>query len=146
MVGLLPIVAAGVLDCDLVDQLPGFRKRLFWFLENRKEMASQISYLDRRDDIPKMLLAIPSRQRLERILGLLLDESEFLSDYGVRSMSRAHLKKPFELKVDGSSYSVAYNPGESDSGLFGGNSNWRGPVWFPVNYFCLLYTSDAADE
>ena len=137
MVGLLPIVAQGVLDVDLIDQLPGFKKRLMWFLENRKELASQITYLEKRDDIPKMLLAIPSRKRLERIIGFLLDESEFLSEYGVRSLSKAHQKSPFELNVDGRAFSVAYNPGESDSGLFGGNSNWRGPIWFPVNFLII---------
>jgi len=137
MVGLLPIVAAGVLDVDLIDQLPGFKKRLMWFLRNRKELAGQITYMEKRDGIPKMLLAIPSRQRLERILKFVLDETEFLSEFGVRSLSKAHFKAPFELNVEGRQYSVAYNPGESDSGLFGGNSNWRGPIWFPVNFLII---------
>ena len=137
MVGLLPIVAAGVLDSDLIDHLPGFKKRMVWFLENRKELASQISYLEKRGDIPKMLLAIPSRRRLENILKVLLDETEFLSEFGVRSLSRVHLEKPFELSLDGHSFSVGYTPGESDTGLFGGNSNWRGPIWFPVNYLII---------
>ena len=137
MVGLLPMVAAGVLDCDLIDKLPGFKKRLMWFLENRKELASQISYMEKRGDIPKMLLAIPSKKRLERILKFLLDETEFLSDFGVRSLSKAHFQKPFELTVDGRDFSIVYTPGESDSGLFGGNSNWRGPIWFPVNYLII---------
>lgn len=137
MVGLLPIVAAGVLDSDLIDKLPGFKKRMVWFLENRKELASQITYMEQRGNIPKMLLAIPSRKRLERILTLLLNETEFLSDFGVRSLSKAHLQKPFELKIDGRDFSIVYTPGESDSGLFGGNSNWRGPIWFPVNYLII---------
>ncbi|MFT5303759.1 MAG: hypothetical protein ACI87E_004318 [Mariniblastus sp.] len=137
VVGLLPIVAAGVLDVDLIDELPGFKRRMMWFLENRKELASQITYLERRGDIPKMMLAIPSRKRLERILSYLLDEKEFLSDFGVRSMSKVHRDQPFELKVDGHSFRVPYNPGESDSGMFGGNSNWRGPIWFPVNYLII---------
>ena len=137
MVGLLPMVAAGVLDVDLIDQLPGFKKRMVWFLENRKELASQITYLERRGDIPKLMLAIPSRKRLERIIKFLVDENEFLSDYGVRSMSQAHRDQPFVLMAEGHSFSVAYNPGESDSGLFGGNSNWRGPIWFPVNYLII---------
>ena len=145
MVGLLPIVAAGVLDVDLIDQLPGFKKRLMWFLENRKELASQITYMEKRDEIPKMLLAIPTRQRLERMIGFLLDETEFLSEFGVRSLSKAHYKKPFELNVDGRAFSVAYNPGESDSGLFGGNSNWRGPIWFPVN-FLIIEALEAYDD
>jgi hypothetical protein len=137
LVGLLPMVAATVLDVDLIDQLPGFKKRMMWFLENRKELASQITYMDRRGDIPKLMLAIPSRKRLERLLVYLLDESEFLSDYGVRSMSKVHQENPFSLSLDGNTVTVAYTAGESDSGLFGGNSNWRGPIWFPVNYLII---------
>ncbi len=137
MVGLIPLMAASVLDVDLIDQLPGFKKRMFWFLENRKELAGQITYLEKRGDIPKLMLAIPSRKRLERLLTMLLDETEFLSDFGVRSMSKAHQETPFELTLDGRTVSVAYTPGESDTGLFGGNSNWRGPIWFPVNYLLI---------
>ncbi len=137
LVGLLPMVAASILDTELVDQLPGFKKRLVWFLENRKELASQITYLERRDSIPKMMLAVPSKQRLERLLAYLLDENEFLSEFGVRSMSKVHQDQPFELSLDGRSVSVAYTAGESDSGLFGGNSNWRGPIWFPINFLII---------
>lgn len=137
LVGILPMVVAEVLDVDLINQLPGFKKRLSWFLENRKELASQITYLEKRGDIPKMLLAIPSRKRLEYILKSLLDEKEFLSDFGVRSMSQIHRDQPFELNMDGQSFKVAYTPGESESGLFGGNSNWRGPIWFPINFLVI---------
>ena len=131
------MVAASILDMDLINKLPGFKKRLVWFLENRRELASQITYLERRDSSPKMMLAVPSRERLERMLGYVLDEKEFLSDFGVRSMSKVHAEKPFELSMDGHSISVAYTAGESDSGLFGGNSNWRGPIWFPINYLII---------
>ena len=137
LVGLLPMVAASVIDTQQIDKMPGFKKRMVWFLENRKELASQITYLERRGNIPKLMLAIPSRQRLERLLKYLLDENEFLSEYGVRSMSKVHQDHPFELTLDGNSVSVAYTPGESDSGLFGGNSNWRGPIWFPINYLII---------
>ena len=137
LVGLLPMVTATVLDVEQVEQLPGFKKRMFWFLENRKTLASQITYLERRGDIPKMLLAIPSRKRLERMLDVMLQETEFLSDYGIRSMSRDHLENPFVMEAGGHSVSVQYTPGESDSGLFGGNSNWRGPIWFPINYLII---------
>lgn len=137
LVGLLSICAVGVLDSDLIDRLPGFRKRLHWFLENRKELASQISYLESGDDKSKLLLAIPSRERLERILAYMLDENEFLSDFGIRSMSKVHEDHPFELQSGGERYSVKYNPAESDSYMFGGNSNWRGPIWFPVNYLII---------
>lgn len=137
LVGLLPMVAASVLDVDLIDQLPGFKKRMVWFLENRKELASQITYLEKRGDIPKMMLAIPSKTRLERLLNVMLCETEFLSEFGVRSMSKAHEADPFSMSLDGRSVSVAYTPAESDTGLFGGNSNWRGPIWFPVNYLII---------
>lgn len=137
MVGLLPMVAAGVLDVELIDHLPGFKKRMVWFLENRKELASQITYLEKRGDIPKLMLAIPSKKRLVRMLGYLLNESEFLSDFGIRSMSAVHREQPFELARDGQSFRVPYTPGESESGMFGGNSNWRGPIWFPVNYLII---------
>ena len=137
MVGLLPITAAGVLDSDLVDQLPGFKKRMLWFLNNKKRLASQITYLEQRGSIPRLMLAIPSRERLVRILTYMLDEAEFLSPHGIRSMSRALLKKPFKLNMNGNDFEVAYTSGESDSGLFGGNSNWRGPVWFPVNFLLI---------
>jgi hypothetical protein len=137
MVGLLPIAAAGVLDSDLVDQLPGFKKRMLWFLNNKKRLASQITYLEQRGSIPRLMLAIPSRERLVRILKYMLDEAEFLSPHGIRSMSRALLNKPFKLHMNGRDFEVAYTSGESDSGLFGGNSNWRGPVWFPVNFLLI---------
>ena len=137
MVGVLPMVAAGVLDADLIDTLPGFKKRMIWFLENRKELANQITYLEQRGDVPKLMLAIPSRHRLERLLECLLDETEFLSDYGIRSLSKVHEANPFVLDLDGQQFTVRYTPGESDSGLFGGNSNWRGPIWFPVNFLVI---------
>jgi hypothetical protein len=104
-------------------------------LDNR--IIWQISYMleDRPDaTCSRYLLAIPSRERLERVLRYLLDENELLSPYGVRSLSRVHRDQPFELKLDGEAHVVRYVPGESETGLFGGNSNWRGPVWFPLNY------------
>lgn len=137
MVGLLPIAAAGVLDSDLIDQLPGFKKRMVWFLNNQKQLASQITYLEQRGSIPRLMLAIPSRERLQRILTYMLDEAEFLSPHGIRSMSRALLDNPFNLQMNDQNYEVAYTSGESDSGLFGGNSNWRGPIWFPVNFLLI---------
>ncbi len=137
MVGLLPMVAVGVLNCDVIDKLPGFKKRMVWFLENRKTLARQISYLEKRCDIPKLLLAIPTKERLEGMLRYMLDESEFLSDYGVRSLSKFHEANPYNVSLNHQQFSVSYIPGESDSGMFGGNSNWRGPIWFPVNYLIL---------
>ena len=137
MVGLLPLVAVGVLNLDLIDRLPGFKKRMVWFLENRKSLASQITYLEKHGDQPKLLLAIPSKQRLSALLRYMLDETEFLSDHGVRSMSKFHESNPYEVEISQRKFSVQYKAGESDSGMFGGNSNWRGPVWFPVNWLLI---------
>jgi mannosylglycerate hydrolase MGH1-like protein len=139
MVGLIPLFAVEVLKGETIDKLPGFKKRMQWFIKNRSDLARTISCMSYEDGSgdDRYLLAIPTRGRLERILEYLLNESEFLSPYGVRSLSRAHLDKPYRFLADGAGYSVGYVPGESDSYLFGGNSNWRGPVWFPVNYLLI---------
>jgi len=137
MVGLLPLIAVEVLADAQIDQLAGFRKRMNWFLENRRELARHVSF--RRDGPGRAdyMLAIASRDRLERVLRYMLDESEFLSPYGVRSLSRVHEGRPFIMQVQGEEFRVDYTPGESTTDLFGGNSNWRGPVWFPVNYLII---------
>ncbi|MCA8967984.1 MAG: glucosidase, partial [Planctomycetes bacterium] len=118
------------------EQLRGFGKRLRWFLDNRADLARHVSYMVRGGK-DRRLLAIPSRERLERVLSRLFDEDEFLSPYGIRSLSRAHRDAPFEFSLDGHTQRVAYVPGESDSGMFGGNSNWRGPVWLPMNWLII---------
>jgi hypothetical protein len=135
MVGLLPLIAVEVLEDEVVDKLPAFKKRMRWFLENRKDLAGQVTFGAGRHG--HALLAIPSRQRLERVLRYLLDESEFLSPYGLRSVSKVHERAPYSFRHDGQDFRVDYVPGESNSGLFGGNSNWRGPIWFPVNYLLV---------
>ncbi len=139
MVGLLPLIAVEVLEQDVIDRLPGFKKRMQWFLDNRTDLAAQITCMQRREDggHPHRLLAIPSRERLARVLRYLLDEREFLSPYGIRSVSRVHKESPYVFRAGGREYRVTYVPGESDTGLFGGNSNWRGPIWFPINYLLL---------
>ena len=141
LVGIVPLLAVGVLEQSLLDRLPGFKRRLDWFLAHRKDLRSQISYFEtpetRAQEGRPRLLAIPSRERLERVLGWVFDETEFLSPYGVRSLSRAHLARPYSFWVGGEEHRVAYQPGESDTHLFGGNSNWRGPVWFPLNYLLI---------
>ncbi len=137
MVGLIPLFAAEVIDPALLERLPGFKKRTEWFLRNRADLAEGISYMQRLEGSSAHLLAIPSRERLVRCLRYMLDEAEFLSPYGVRSLSRVHDRSPFELEIDGQRYRVGYAPGESDTSLFGGNSNWRGPVWFPTNYLLV---------
>jgi mannosylglycerate hydrolase MGH1-like protein len=137
LVGLIPLIAVEVLEEKVIDRLPGFRKRLNWFIENRKDLADQIAHLETRAEgrgRGRRLLAIPSRPRLERVLRRMLDETEFLSPHGLRSVSRIHKDAPYVFRLGGEEFRVAYTPGESDSGLFGGNSNWRGPIWFPINY------------
>jgi hypothetical protein len=136
MVGIVPLFAAEALDDELLQQLPVFADRIKWFFANRPELARTIScHVD--IDRQYRLLAIPNLDRLKSVLAYMLDENEFLSPYGIRSMSRFHRDHPYVLKVDGLTYEVHYAPGESDSELFGGNSNWRGPVWFPLNYLLI---------
>jgi len=136
MVGLVPLFAAASLDDELLQQLPIFRDRLRWFFANRPQLARVISVtLD--VDHQHRLLAIPSRERLTRVLGYMLDERELLSPHGIRSLSKVHGSEPYRVELDRSSYEVHYAPGESDTGMFGGNSNWRGPVWIPVNYLII---------
>lgn len=139
MVGLIPLFAVEVLSDERINRLPGFKKRTEWFLEHRRDLARHISYLEPEDHPERghRLLAIPSRERLERVLQYLFDEDEFLSAHGVRSMSRVHREHPFVLRNQGNEYHVEYVPGESTTNVFGGNSNWRGPIWFPVNYLLV---------
>ncbi len=141
MVGLIPLFSALVLEDDVIDRLPGFKKRLNWFLEHRKDLAQHISYMEHAGGDGqarhRCILAVPSRRRLIAVLSYLLSEDEFLSPFGVRSLSKAYLDTPFECVVDSETYRVRYTPGESTSAMFGGNSNWRGPVWFPLNYLLV---------
>jgi hypothetical protein len=139
MVGLVPLFAAENLEDNVIDRLPGFRKRMQWFLDNRGDLARHISYMERREGGAHRhrLLAVPSRERLERVLRYVLDESEFLSPHGVRALSRVYGERPYTFVAQGREYRVAYDPGESTTGTFGGNSNWRGPVWFPMNYLLV---------
>jgi hypothetical protein len=137
MVGLVPLFAVEVLEEDVLAKLPGFQKRLNWFLENRKDLSRHISYMASGAGHGRRLLAVPTRERLERVLRYLLDPAEFLSPHGIRSLSRVHGDHPYEVSIGGRDYRVAYDPAESTTGSFGGNSNWRGPVWFPVNYLLI---------
>jgi hypothetical protein len=134
VVGLIPLFAAEVLGDREVDRLPGFSKRMRWFLENRPELAAHVYYRPPHQGSPgARLLAIAPRERLVRILKYVLDESEFLSPHGLRSLSRVHAAHPYVLGGH-ADWRVQYDPGDSTTGIFGGNSNWRGPVWFPLNY------------
>jgi hypothetical protein len=139
MVGLIPLFACEVLEQETIDRLPGFARRMNWFLENRSDLARHISYMQDRDGDGHghRLLAIPSRERLERVLRTLLDEHEFFSPHGIRALSAIYRDQPYRFVLDGHEYDVTYTPAESNTALFGGNSNWRGPVWFPVNYLLV---------
>jgi len=140
LVGLMPLIAVEIIEQEAIDRLPGFKKRMQWFLKNRRDLAQFISYMEsRRKDGSELhyLLAIPSLDRLRRVLRYLLDEDEFLSPFGIRSLSKFHKDHPFSMRMGGTEHRVEYWPGVSEGGLFGGNSNWRGPIWFPVNYLLI---------
>jgi len=137
MVGLMPLFAVATIEPHILDAMPAFRKRMRWFIDNRPDLTENINCARRPGLGERFLLAIAYRDRLERVLKIMLDESEFLSPYGIRALSRYHKDAPYILHVDGMDHRVDYEPAESTSGLFGGNSNWRGPVWFPVNYLLI---------
>jgi hypothetical protein len=136
MVGLIPLYAVETLDPAIVDALPGFKRRMQWFIENRPGLSEHIE-TQSTDEGPQRFLSLVNRHRLKRVLQYMLDENEFLSPYGIRALSRYHRDHPYTLKVDGMEYRVDYEPAESSTGLFGGNSNWRGPIWFPVNFLII---------
>src|SRR5262245_26629634 len=138
-VGLLPLIACEILEEEVIDRLPGFRKRMQWFLDNTPDLDESITamHLNGGDGHGHRLLSIPTRERLTRVLRYALDEREFLSPHGIRSISAVHREHPYVFDLQGAHYEVGYVPGESTTQLFGGNSNWRGPVWFPLNYLIV---------
>ncbi len=137
IVGLIPMFAVEVVDHDILEKLPGFRTRMEWILKNKPELANLVSHWEVEGKGRKHLMSILRKTRITKILGRMLDENEFLSDFGIRSMSKIYEDHPFEFSVDGIDYSVKYLPAESDSRMFGGNSNWRGPIWFPINFLIV---------
>ncbi|QEU61800.1 hypothetical protein KDRO_E06830 [Kluyveromyces lactis] len=138
LVGLIPLYACMTLEPRILDKFPGFKKRIDWFLSNRSAMFDRnIASMEKRGIGERLLLALVNEDRLKAILSRMLDETEFLSDYGIRSLSKYHETHPFSMSVNGEQYEVKYLPGESNSGMFGGNSNWRGPVWFPTNFLLV---------
>jgi hypothetical protein len=137
MVGLIPLFAIDTLEPEVLNQLPGFKKRLEWFIQNRPDLKQNVACMVTQGVGARRLLAIVSRDKLRRILQIMLDETEFLSDYGIRALSKHHAEHPYIFDVDGAKFRVDYEPAESSSGLFGGNSNWRGPIWFPVNFLLI---------
>jgi hypothetical protein len=137
MVGLTPLFAVSTLEPDTVERFPAFWKRARWFLQNRPELSEHCPLMEVPGRRSRRLLSLVDQTKLQRILSRMLSESEFLSPYGVRSLSRAHAEHPYEVTIDGQRFRVDYEPAESRTGLFGGNSNWRGPVWMPVNYLVI---------
>jgi hypothetical protein len=137
MVGLIPLFAVETLESKLVDRLPGFKRRLDWFIKNRRDLTANVACMATAGMEERRLLSIVNGDQLRLVLRFMLDEKEFLSPYGIRALSRVHKDRPYRLPVNGMEYRVAYEPGESSTGLFGGNSNWRGPIWFPVNYLLI---------
>jgi len=137
MVGLIPLFAVETLDPELLERLPNFKRRLEWFLKYRPDLAALVSHWSEPGRGHRRLLSLLRGHRMKRLLRRMLDETEFLSAYGVRALSRSHADSPYVYQHGGMDLVVRYQPAESDSGLFGGNSNWRGPIWFPVNYLII---------
>ena len=136
-VGVIPIYAVETLDPDVLEKLPLLKSRVEWFIANRPELAENVARIEIGGLRQRRLMAIVSPDRLRKILRRVFSEDEFLSPYGMRALSKFHQANPFLLNVGGASFRVDYEPAESTSGLFGGNSNWRGPVWFPLNYLLI---------
>ncbi len=137
MVGLIPLFAVETLEPELLERVPEFKRRLEWFLKYRPDLASLVSHWNDEGRGHRRLLSLLRGHRMKRLLARMLDETEFLSDYGIRALSKHHDRHPYIFHVNGMDMSVRYLPAESDSGVFGGNSNWRGPIWFPVNYLLI---------
>ncbi len=137
MVGLIPLFASETLEEDSIAKLPGFRRRMQWFIDHRPDLTAGIASITQSGIEQRRLLSIVDRPRLERILRRMFDESEFLSGHGIRSLSKYHESHPYVLPLPGATARVDYEPAESQTGTFGGNSNWRGPVWFPMNLLLI---------
>jgi hypothetical protein len=137
MVGLIPLFAVETLEPELLNRLPDFKRRLEWFIDNRRDLVGNVACMRARGIGERRLLSLVNRDQLRRVLQVMLDEQEFLSPYGIRALSQYHRDHPYILHVNGTNHRVDYEPGESSSGMFGGNSNWRGPIWFPVNYLLV---------
>jgi hypothetical protein len=137
MVGLIPLFAVETLEPELLERLPGFKRRLEWFIDNRPDLIGNVACMRTQGIAERRLLSIVDREQLRRVLQVMLDEQEFLSGYGIRAVSKYHRDHPYTIAVNDSEHRVDYEPAESTSGLFGGNSNWRGPIWFPLNYLLI---------
>ena len=137
MVGLIPLFAVETLEPELLGQLPDFKRRMEWFIKNRPDLTANAACMRTPGDEERRLLSIVNQDQLRSVLRFMLDENEFLSPYGIRAISRYHKDNPYVLRVNGTEHRVDYEPAESSTGLFGGNSNWRGPIWFPLNYLLI---------
>ena len=137
LVGLLPLLAVETMDSDLLEKLPVFTRRMDWFIGNHHDAHFNVACIYTAGAQQRRLLSILTKERLVRVLKYLLDENEFLSPYGIRSLSKVHEKNPYRFAANGNSYEIKYVPGDSDNRMFGGNSNWRGPVWFPINFLLI---------
>jgi hypothetical protein len=137
MVGLIPLYAVQTMQPELLDSMPAFKRRLEWFIANRPDLTENMACMRTPGNRERRLYSVADRGQLERMLEVMLDEAEFFSPFGIRALSQYHRDHPYELEVGGGRHSVHYEPGESRTGLFGGNSNWRGPIWFPVNYLLV---------
>ena len=137
IVGLIPLFAVETLEPRVLERMSGFRRRMDWFIEHRADLTHNVASMTVPGKGERKLLSLVDADQLRRILSRMLDENEFLSDYGIRSLSRMHREKPYQLATNGTSHAVGYEPAESRTSLFGGNSNWRGPVWFPLNFLLI---------
>ncbi len=137
IVGLIPLFAVEIIDHEMLQKLPNFRKRMEWILKNKPQLAELVSHWEVEGKGGKHLVSILRKTRLKRVLERMVDEQEFLSDYGIRSLSKIYEKEPYVFSIDSNDYRVKYIPAESDSSMFGGNSNWRGPIWFPINFLIV---------
>jgi hypothetical protein len=137
MVGLIPLFAVETLDPQILNQLPDFKARLESVFQNKPWLANLVSSWTVPGLGERRLFSLLRGSRIKRVMKRLLDEMEFLSPYGIRSLSKVHEREPYKFQVHNHTYWVHYTPGESDSGMFGGNSNWRGPIWFPMNYLLI---------
>jgi hypothetical protein len=137
LVGLIPLLAVQTLEPESLARMEGFSRRMRWFIEHRPDLTGNVACMRTPGNEERRMLAILDADRLRRVLAVMLDEREFLSPYGIRAISAIHRDQPYRLQVNGFEYRVTYEPAESSTGLFGGNSNWRGPIWFPINYLLI---------
>jgi hypothetical protein len=137
LVGLIPLLAVTTIDQKTLDRFKGFKQRIDWFVNERPQLSRNLACMEGCDNNSRRLLAVVNEKRLRLVLTKMLDETEFLSDYGIRSVSKYHLEHPYVFETGDKTYDVTYEPAESPTAMFGGNSNWRGPIWFPINYLII---------